>query len=54
MSVTSDYLLGILFGISGMAGMYLGARCQEFVPARAIKWMLTIIISTAVKYVVKF
>jgi hypothetical protein len=54
-SVTPDYLLGILFGIGGMAGMYLGARCQKFVPARAIKWMLTlIIISTAAKYVAAF
>ncbi len=54
-SVAPDYLLGILFGLGGMAGMYLGARCQKFVPARAIKWMLTlIIISTAAKYVAAF
>jgi uncharacterized membrane protein YfcA len=31
--------------------MYLGARCQKFVPARTIKWMLAaILIFTAVKY----
>jgi hypothetical protein len=54
-SVTPDYLLGILFGIGGMTGMYLGARCQKFVPARTIKWMLTLIIlSTACKYVAAF
>jgi uncharacterized membrane protein YfcA len=38
-----------------MAGMYLGARCQKFVPARAIKWMLAaIIVFTALKYVASF
>jgi hypothetical protein len=38
-----------------MAGMYLGARCQKFVSARAIKWMLSgIIVFTALKYVAAF
>ncbi|MFP3912793.1 MAG: sulfite exporter TauE/SafE family protein [Desulfobacteraceae bacterium] len=55
MSVAPDWLLGLLFGIGGMAGMYLGARCQKFVPASAIKWMLAgIIIFTALKYVSAF
>ncbi|HSO66446.1 MAG TPA: sulfite exporter TauE/SafE family protein, partial [Desulfatirhabdiaceae bacterium] len=54
-SVAPDWLLGVLFGLGGMAGMYLGARCQKFVPAKAIKWMLSgIIIVTAVKYVMDF
>ena len=55
MSVAPDWLLGVLFGIGGMAGMYLGARCQKFVPARAIKWMLAgIIVLTAMKYIAAF
>ena len=38
-----------------MAGMYLGARCQRRVPARAIEWMLgLILVSVAVRYVVGF
>lgn len=54
-SIAPDWPLGILFGIGGMAGMYLGAYCQKFVPAKAIKWMLAvIIISTAVKYIMDF
>lgn len=54
-SVAPDWLLGTLFGLGGMAGMYLGARCQKFIPARAIKWMLAgIIVFTALKYVVDF
>lgn len=54
-SVAPDWSLGILFGIGGMAGMYLGARCQKHVPAKAIKWMLAGIITvTAAKYVFEF
>jgi hypothetical protein len=54
-SVAPDWLLGILFGLGGMAGMYLGARCQKFMPAKAIKWMLAgIIVFTAVKYIIDF
>lgn len=55
MSVAPDWLLGVLFGFGGMAGMYLGARCQKYVPAKAIKWMLAgIIVFTAGKYVISF
>lgn len=54
-SVAPDWLLGFLFGIGGMVGMYLGARFQKFVPARTIKWMLAaIIVFTALKYVSEF
>lgn len=55
MSIAPDWLLGVLFGLGGMAGMYMGARFQKFVPAKAIKWMLAgIIVFTAGKYVVDF
>ena len=55
MSVAPDWLLGFLFGLGGMAGMYLGARCQKYVPAKAIKWMLAGIITfTALKYAYAF
>ncbi|MFA6898766.1 MAG: sulfite exporter TauE/SafE family protein [Desulfurivibrionaceae bacterium] len=55
LSVAPDWSLGILFGVGGMAGMYLGARCQKFVPARAIKWMLAgIMVLTATKYILDF
>jgi hypothetical protein len=54
-SVAPDWLLGILFGLGGMAGMYLGARCQKFMPARAIKWMLAgVMVFTAAKYLGAF
>ena len=55
LSVAPDWLLGALFGMGGMGGMYLGARCQKFVPAKAIKWMLAgIIVFTAIKYAAAF
>jgi uncharacterized membrane protein YfcA len=54
-SIAPDWLLGILFGLGGMAGMYLGALCQKYVPAKAIKWMLAVVIVfTAAKYVLSF
>ncbi len=54
MSIAPDWPLGILFGIGGMAGMYLGARCQKYVPARIIKWMLAaLIIFTATQYIIE-
>ena len=54
-SISPDWLLGLMFGIGGMAGMYLGARCQKFVSATLIKWMLgLVIVSTALKYVLEF
>jgi len=50
-SVAPDWLLGILFGLGGMAGMYLGAKCQKHAPEKAIKWMLAgIIVLTALEY----
>lgn len=55
MSIAPDWMLGFLFGIGGMAGMYMGARCQKYVPAKAIKWMLsTIIVFTAMKYISEY
>lgn len=54
-SVAPDWSLGVLFGIGGMVGMYLGARCQKYVPARYIKWMLAgCILFLAAKYVRDF
>ena len=38
--VAPDWMLGLLFGLGGLAGMYCGARLQKFIPARLIKWML--------------
>ncbi|MGD9824154.1 sulfite exporter TauE/SafE family protein [Desulfobacter sp.] len=55
MSVAPDWGLGLLFGLGGMAGMYLGAYCQKYVSANLIKLMLTgIILFTAIRYAAEF
>ena len=55
MSIAPDWTLGILFGVGGMIGMYIGARCQKFIPARLIKCLLcAVVLFTALKYVVDF
>ena len=51
LAVAPDWPLGLLFGVGGMAGMYCGARLQKHVPARAIKWMLVVVIGVvALRY----
>ncbi|MGD8961681.1 MAG: sulfite exporter TauE/SafE family protein [Desulfobacterales bacterium] len=50
-----DWLLGILFGVGGLLGMYLGARAQKHVPARWIKLMLAGVITfVASKYILQY
>ncbi len=52
-SAMPDWPLGILFGIGGLCGMYLGARAQKFVPQRYIKIFLAIVIvGLAIKYII--
>jgi uncharacterized membrane protein YfcA len=54
-SAMPDWSLGILFGVGGFIGMYLGARAQKFVPQRAIKMIVTgVIVSLAIKYIVQY
>ena len=54
-AIAPDYLLGILFGVGGLAGMYLGAMCQKYVPANILKIILTIfILFTAGKYILGY
>lgn len=43
-SVAADWRLGMLLGLGGMCGMYLGARCQKHVPAFALKALLAVML----------
>jgi uncharacterized membrane protein YfcA len=53
--IEPDWLLGLLFGLGGFVGMYLGARCQKYVPARAIKLLLcACILLVSLKYVLGY
>lgn len=50
--IAPDYRLGLLFGIGGAVGMYLGARAQRFFKANIIKIILTsALLFTSIKYI---
>jgi uncharacterized membrane protein YfcA len=50
-----DWPLGILFGVGGFIGMYLGAKTQKFVPQKFIKIIVGVaIIFLAIKYILQF
>jgi len=54
-AVSPDWLLGLLFGLGGLAGMYCGARLQKRFSATVIKWILAgCILFVAVRYIVGF
>lgn len=50
--VSPDWALGVLFGIGGIFGMYLGAATQKYVSPHLIGFMLALIVGAiGVKYV---
>jgi uncharacterized membrane protein YfcA len=50
-----DIFLGLLFGLGGIAGTYLGARCQKHVPSEIIKLILSLsILFLSAKYIFDF
>lgn len=54
-AISPDWALGALFGLGGMAGMYLGARCQKYFSARFIKSVLcAMILYLAIRYIWEF
>ncbi|MBI5739223.1 MAG: sulfite exporter TauE/SafE family protein [Nitrospirae bacterium] len=54
-ATSPDWLLGLLFGAGGFAGMYLGARFQKFVPQKFIKVSLGLmILFLAVRYIYQY
>jgi len=54
-SVAPDWFLGFFFGTGGFAGMYLGAKCQKYVPVNVIKLILCFcVFFVASKYIFDF
>ena len=50
-----DWPLGILFGVGGFVGMYLGAKTQKYVPQKIIKIIIgAAIVFLAVKYIAQY
>ncbi|MDX1775960.1 MAG: sulfite exporter TauE/SafE family protein [Desulfobulbales bacterium] len=50
-----DWLLGLLFGLGGLLGMYLGASCQKYLPERIIQAILALIIfAVSANYIFQF
>ena len=39
-SISPDWLLGLILGLGGLLGMYIGARTQKFLPPKIIKGIL--------------
>ena len=54
-SIAPDWLLGLLFGIGGLAGMYLGAKFQKKIPEIYIKSIISMcLLVIAFKYIYGF
>lgn len=53
--VAGAILLGGLFGLGGLIGGYLGARCQKYVAQRPIKvGLLLVLLIVASRYLLNF
>ena len=51
--LSPDWLLGGLFGLGGLVGMYVGARLQRHLPTRLIETLLAFIVTAiSLRYVV--
>ena len=55
MSIAPDWFLGILFGLGGFLGMYVGAGVQKYIPEKIIKTILCLcVVFLAGKYIIDF
>jgi uncharacterized membrane protein YfcA len=55
MAVRPDWLLGSLFGIGGLAGTFVGARLQKYLPELWIRLVLGVCVTlVAVRYISQF
>ncbi len=51
----ADWPLGVLFGLGGLCGMYLGARVQRYMPEKVIKLILALVILiVSGRYILQF
>jgi uncharacterized membrane protein YfcA len=53
--VRPDWLLGTLFGMGGLAGTFVGARLQKYLPERLIRLLLGLLVTgLALSYILQF
>ncbi|MCX8012436.1 MAG: sulfite exporter TauE/SafE family protein, partial [Desulfobacterota bacterium] len=43
-NINPDWMLGGIFGVGGFLGIYYGARFQKYIPAKAIKFIICLIV----------
>ena len=54
-AVRPDWLLGLLFGVGGLAGTFVGARLQKYLPELWIRLLLGVIVTgVALNYIRQF
>lgn len=54
-AVSPDWLLGLLFGLGGLLGTYIGAYLQKFIPERVVKILLsTLVLFLSITYILQF
>ncbi len=54
-SVRPDWLLGLLFGLGGVGGMYMGASIQKYISASIIRpGLAAVILLLGLRYVIGF
>ncbi len=55
MAVRPDWLLGTLFGLGGLAGTFVGARLQKYLPELWIRLVLGVCVTlVAIRYITQF
>ena len=55
LSASPDWLLGLMLGVGGTLGIYIGSRTQRYMPVRIIKIILMIcILIASSKYILNF
>ncbi len=55
LGIAPDWALGVLFGVGGFGGMYVGARLQKYISGKVIRSGLGVVISgLALRYILGF
>ena len=54
-NVSPDWMLGLLFGIGGLAGIYCGAYIQKYLPERVVRGVLGFLVTfLSMQYIIQY